>query len=164
MKNMGLCLFIFLVLTKLVVATGGNYLKSIEVVNLDESYPNITCDNLQDYPFGVTGAVGQLYQEKIPIICGGFFNERKLCNCFEFENGTWNAMAGLIKCVRNAVAFSINYESNQTFMVTGGLKNSQGLSFVQSYRGQVWNQESQYELPRKLYYHCMVKMNKSVNF
>ena len=150
-------------MTKLAVAIGGNFLKSIEVVNLDGSIPNIACDNLQDYPLGITGAIGHLYQEKIPIICGGFLNEGMLCNCFEFKNGTWNAMAGLIQCVRNAVAFSIDSGSNQTLLVTGGL-NSQRLSFVQSYHGQVWNQESQYELPRKIYYHCMVKINNSVIF
>ena len=85
LQNMRLWLFVFLVLTKLVVATGGNSLKSIEVVNLDGSYPNLTCDNLQDYPLGITGAIGHLYQEKIPLICGGFLNEGMLCNCFEFK-------------------------------------------------------------------------------
>ena len=150
-------------MTKLAVATGGNFLKSLEVVNLDGSIPDITCDNLQDYPLGITGAIGHLYQEKIPLICGGFSNNVILCNCFQFENGAWNAKAGLIQCVRSAVAFSLNYESNQTLLVTGGL-NSQSLSFVQSYHGQVWNQESQYELPRKMYYHCMVKISNSVIF
>ena len=150
-------------MTKLAVATGGNFLKSIEVVNLDGSIPNIACDNLQDYPLGITGAIGHLYQEKIPQICGGIYNNVIRCNCFQFENGTWNVMAGLIQCVRNAAAFSIDSGSNQTLLIAGGI-NSESLSFVQSYHGKVWNQGSQYELPIKMYYRCMVKINNSVIF
>ena len=57
-------------MTKLLVATG-NYLKSVEIVNLDGEEPNLVCDNLPDLPLGLEGATGNLFEDEIPIICGG---------------------------------------------------------------------------------------------
>ena len=57
-------------MTKLLVATG-NYLKSVEIVNLDGEKPNLVCDNLPDLPLGLEGATGNLFEDEIPIICGG---------------------------------------------------------------------------------------------
>ena len=55
-------------MTKLLVATGGNSLyQSVEVVNLDESNPDLICDNLQDIPVGRFAATGQLF--KVSQLC-----------------------------------------------------------------------------------------------
>ena len=50
-------------MTKLLVAAGyynGAHLKSVEVINLDESNPDLVCDPLPDLPNNHNGAVGQL--------------------------------------------------------------------------------------------------------
>ncbi len=58
-------------MTKLLVATG-NYLKSVEIINLDPEKPKLVCDDLPDLPLGLEGATGNLFEDEIPIICGGY--------------------------------------------------------------------------------------------
>ncbi len=57
-------------MTKLLVATG-NYLKTVEIINLDPEKPHLVCDNLPDLPIGLEGATGNLFESETPIICGG---------------------------------------------------------------------------------------------
>jgi hypothetical protein len=47
-------------MTKLLVATGAYNLKSAEIVNLDDSDPDLVCDDLPDLPADLFGAVGHL--------------------------------------------------------------------------------------------------------
>ena len=80
-------------LTKLLVATGNEnlFLSSVEVVNLDESDPDLICDNLPDFPLNVVGASGQLL-DGTPIICGGAAQTLKWtdsCACYALTNGSW---------------------------------------------------------------------------
>ena len=50
-------------MTKILVATGtSDSLQSVEVVNLDESNPDLICDNLPDMPVGRYAATGQLFK------------------------------------------------------------------------------------------------------
>jgi hypothetical protein len=80
--------FIFSELSKLLVATGKSFSKSIEVVNLDASKPNLVCDNLPGFPVGVEGGTGQLFQGTTPIICGGARPNRFVdsCDCYGLKN------------------------------------------------------------------------------
>jgi hypothetical protein len=72
---------------KLLVATGRKgALRSVEVINLDESKPDETCENIPDLPNGLKGPTGQLFNKTMPIICGGVEVElgKDLCECFAF--------------------------------------------------------------------------------
>ena len=75
------------------MATGNAnlFLSSVEVVNLDESDPDLICENLPDFPLKVEGASGQLL-DGIPIICGGATVTLKwtdYCACYALTNGSW---------------------------------------------------------------------------
>ena len=50
-------------MTKLLVAGGASdgstFLTSVEVVNMDDSNPDVTCQNLPDLPASIFGAAGK---------------------------------------------------------------------------------------------------------
>ena len=64
--------FTITVMTKLLVVGGSNWtdLRSVEVVNLDQSQPNLQCQSPPDYPLKTRGSAGQLFRGT-PVICGG---------------------------------------------------------------------------------------------
>jgi hypothetical protein len=68
---------------------GSGYISSVEIVNLDETDPDLICDPLPPLPVAVAGAIGQLMQGAIPVICGGLTNTGHSCDCNGFENGAW---------------------------------------------------------------------------
>ena len=75
------------------MATGysSSFLSSIEVVNIDESEPDLICDDLPNFPFEVVGATGQLLDGE-PVICGGVVDTLKWsdsCACYTLKNGSW---------------------------------------------------------------------------
>ena len=45
-------------MTKLLIASGDYYEKSVEVVNLDEANPDLICDDLPDLPLALQGPTG----------------------------------------------------------------------------------------------------------
>ena len=87
-------------MTKLLVANGYNsgilnpILKSVEVINLDESNPNLICEDLPDLPIAIYGAIGHLYVKTTPIICGGYTGSYN-SECHTFVNGTWMSSPSL---------------------------------------------------------------------
>ena len=85
-------------MSKLLVATGlgRDHIRkrSVEVINIDQSRPNMTCKNLPDFPLQIEDATGQLFHGTTPIQCGGF-NGVTYKNCFALENGNWNPIASL---------------------------------------------------------------------
>ena len=78
-------------MTKLLVATGLasknlRYSSSVEIVNLDESNPDLICDNLPNLPVSVRSATGKLLNRNRPTICGGSAGTAH-CECHSFEEG-----------------------------------------------------------------------------
>ncbi len=160
----------FLGMTKLLVATGYKavgvgFLFSVEIVNLDESTPDLICENLPDYPSGIDGVSGQLYNKKHPIICGGhaFFY---LCKCHIFKDGVWQSIQSLNECrAYSASAVFPNRNNNDEddiLLIAGGYDGSKVLSTVESFDGNVWNQTMFADLHTKIGLHCMVKINKTM--
>ena len=138
--------------------------KTVEVLNLDEANPNVTCQNLPDLPFVLSGAMGQLYKGKTPIICGGDAGFGTKSDCHSFENGTWNKMASLSVPRESSGSAKFTQGEDEILLITGGYngKEHEQLSTVDSFDGQTWNQEKFPDLPRPNVHHCMVKMNNSM--
>ena len=152
-------------MTKLLAATG--YIggrSSVEIVNLDDSKPNVICNNLPYLPFGLFGSVGQLFSGTTPIICGGYTNQfEKRCN--SFENGAWKASSNL-NINRYAPSAAILSPTGNTkddiFLVATGSNDGQIHSTVESFDGVSWNQTQFPNLPFPLMGSCMVKFNNSM--
>ncbi len=157
--------FIFTELTKLLVATGGGttYLKSIEVVNLDASKPNLVCDNLPDFPIGLVGGTGQLFQETTPIICGGANPDRWVdsCDCYALKDGGWNKISGFQECRRYAASTLVLIENHKEVWLTAGGQNSKTLKSVESFNGTDWEQVMFSDMLEPVWQHCIVKINST---
>ncbi len=157
-------------MTKLLVATGYAYssgtLQSVEVVNLDESNPNLICDNLPDFPIGMIRAIGHLYAKTTPIVCGGAWTS----DCFTFYHGNWMFSSSLNERrihTASAIFSNSSNEEDDIILITGGLNVNDAfspLSSVESFDGKIWNQIIFASLPTTLYSHCMVKIDNSLLF
>jgi len=153
---------IFLGMTKLLVATGNAFgsgdLNSVEVVNLDESNPNLICDNLPNFPIFTTQGNGHLYVKRTPIVCD-------VIECYTFFNGTWNSSPSLNERrahSASAIFSNPNREEEDIIIITGGIFDGNVLSSVESFDGQIWSQARFPALPNTLHSHCMVKINSSM--
>ena len=153
-------------MTKLLVATGQNgYQKSVEVVNLDESNPDLICDNLPDLPLGVRGATGQLYQGSIPIICGGFDDSYR-SECHSLENGIWSPVANLSsgKGFMSSALLTDVSQDEDIFLITGGWNYPTVFDEVESFDGNSWSSDVFPPLPEAVNGHCTVAISNSVLF
>ena len=158
-------------MTKLLVANGYNsgilnpILKSVEVINLDESNPNLICDNLPDLPTTIHRAIGHLYVKTTPIICGGYTNVYS-SECHTFVNGTWMSSPSLNEARGYSASVIFSSEGrveDDIILITGGQNNVEGvLSTVESFDGQIWNETMFADLPTTILLHCMVKINNSM--
>jgi hypothetical protein len=150
-------------MTKLLVASGDGFLDSVEVVNLDELNPGMTCDNLQNLPFGIEGATGQLFQGQRPIICGGY-KSSELCDCFELKGGSWVSIASLSEC-RHFASSSLSLQNgngDELLIVAGGYSDFFGYKkSVEAFDGNKWSLEKVSPLPTGVGAHCMVRINES---
>ncbi len=158
---------IFVGLTKLLVANGGeDYLKSVEIINLDQENPNLICDNLQDFPLGLRGTTGQLFTKSKPIICGGYQSDKnETCKCFAYANDNWNSIASLNDCRRFSVSALITKENSEDFLfIAGGAYDISALATVESFDGNNWSDEMFADMPITSWLHCIVKINDSVLF
>ena len=156
-------------MTKLLVATGyrsgTGQLASVEVVNLDNSNPDLNCENLPDFPFGIKFATGQLFNRKTPIICGGLASGSH-CECHSLKDGAWQSINSLNEC-RDALASAVfsnpnNNEGDDILLITGGYDGSTTLSTVESFDGNVWSQTMFADLLTSIQGHCMVKINNTM--
>jgi hypothetical protein len=145
-------------MTKLLVATGGNV--SVEVINLDDSSSNFTCENLPDYPFDNSfGGTGQLFQ-MIPIICGG--RDVDHCGCYSLENGNWDQVTSIPKCEFRVHMASTLFPVEERFVVTGGFsdfRGSGGSDDVEVFNGSYWNSDVIPNLPTGISSHCLIAID-----
>jgi len=155
-------------MTKLLVASGEGYLDSVEVVNLDEFNPGLTCDNLQNLPYGIAGATGQLFQGERPIICGGYKISRWVdsCDCFELKGGSWVSIASLPECRRyTSSSLSLQNGNGDELLIVAGGSSDYGLirnvKSVEAFDGNKWSLEKVSPLPTSVWLHCMVRINES---
>jgi hypothetical protein len=138
-------------------------LKTVQIINLDQSDPDLLCDRLPDLPHGMQTATGQLYNGITPTICGGYF-AKYICECNQFVNGTWNLIASMNECkgsFASAVVSSPNKQDDM-LVVSGGYSGIHALAAVEVYDGQTWNIKQFVAMPVATSCHCMVKINNTV--
>jgi hypothetical protein len=143
------------------VATGydGGYIKTVEVINLDPANPGLVCDNLLEFPFGLKGATGQLFNKGTPIICGGYSGTDS-CDCYALQNQSWSKISSLNQCRGYPASALVSLEQEEeVLMITGGRNGSSVLKSVESFDGTDWQQGQLPELPNGVWLHCLVKIN-----
>jgi hypothetical protein len=147
---------VYFVSGKVLVTTGqptSNSVKS-EVIDLEDA-SNI-CQDLEDYPIGVGGAVGGLLNQGDPLVCGGFNGGFRYTNVCYVVNQPGQSSEMLEKR-----AWSASLTLNRTHLwITGGrygnglLQTSEFVSIGQpSVKGP--------DLPYVVYGHCLVEVNSS---
>ena len=149
-------------MTKLLAASG--YIggrATVEVINLDDSNPNLVCDNLPDLLLGLDAAVGTLFRGTSIIICGGYSTgyERR---CNSLENGVWKSMASFPDeryASYSAILSATGSENDEIMFVAGGAPYT---SSVESFDGKIWNQTIYANMPTPTFGGCMVKINSSM--
>ena len=151
-------------MTKLLVVSGEG-VKSVEVINLDESSPNVTCKNFPDLPFPVNGGTGQLYGGDTPILCGGYNNGNDSCDCLAFKNGSWQDISKLSNCRRFSAGATLpnlfENDSEEMMLVIGGRNDDGYFSNVESFDGKVWRVGLVTDLPIAVTQLCVVKINET---
>ena len=120
-------------LTKLAVLTGydgGNYDQRVFVIDLED--PNNVCKNLADVPVKVRSASGILFDDSVPMFCGGYYSGYK-CDCFGYKQSEWVSYPAISTCrYLSASAALTDQENGKTrFVMAGGLNGSGFLSNVQ---------------------------------
>jgi len=133
------------------VATGrkASYQKAVvEVINLDPANPGLVCDNLPEFPVGLEGATGQLFNKETPIICGGLFNT-DLCDCYALQNQSWTKISSLNQCRRYPASalVSLNHKE-EVLMITGGYDEPTVFNSVEFFYGTDWEHGQLSDLPR----------------
>jgi len=103
--------------TKILISTGDPWTaKKTEVIDLEDS--KVICEDLEDFPMEIDGAVGAKLAST-PIICGGSFNNgssQASDKCFKYMEGGWQHFATMIE--RRAYAAGIVY--NNALHIFGG--------------------------------------------
>ena len=85
---------IFFIVTKILVSTGNplSFATKTEIINPDNE--SLTCQDLEDYPLGIEGAVGSNIGS-FPVICGGWDGSESVKQCHRLESGRWQHFANL---------------------------------------------------------------------
>jgi len=152
-------------MTKVLVASGLPYVKSVEIINLDGNNQNKNCDDLPDLPLGMWGATGKLFKRKTPIICGGKDNSQYSahCKCQAFQNGSWRFAPDLKECRSYSDSEILtNSDKKEVFLIVGGYdKNFNQLNTSATFDGSVWNNLYIENRPEPVNSHCIVKINSS---
>jgi hypothetical protein len=146
---------VYFVSGKVLITTGDRRSTSVksEVIDLEDA-SNI-CQNLEDYPIGVYSAVGGLFNQGDPLVCGGGFPATNVCYVVN-QPGQSSEM--LEERVYSA---SLTLNSSHLW-ITGGT----------GYNGNVLLQTSEFvsigqpsvkgpDLPYAVYRHCLVEVNSS---
>jgi len=144
-------------MTKLLIASGRYREKNVQIINLDESNPNLICDNLPDLSAGAKFATGQLLGGT-PIICGGGGNEGK---CQAYQNGAWKFTSNSVESrTQGASAILTNSDGKDVLLIAGGYNTTHSpLRTVETFDGAVWNRQQ--EFPEPTISGCIVKLNSS---
>jgi len=154
-------------MTKLLVAAGyasGTRLASMEIINLDDSSPNLICDNLPDLAVPVYSPTGKLLTQQLPVICGGNGATGLYCDCHSFGTKSWQSITSLKECKygsASAVLPNPNVSGKEMLLVTGGYTGSV-VSTVETFDGNLWSQTSVGQLPTPIFFHCLEKINDTM--
>jgi hypothetical protein len=135
------------------VTTGESWSTSVksEVIDLEDA-SNI-CQDLEDYPIGVDGAVGGLLNQGDPLVCGGGFPATNVCHVVN-QPGQSSEMLE-----ERYYSASLTLNSSHLW-ITGGYNGNgylQTSEFVSIGQPSVQGPD----LPYAVYGHCLVGVNSS---
>jgi len=141
------------------VFTGSSTDKEVVVIDLEDS--NKVCENLADIASGVTSASGLLFDDSMPMYCGGYYSFYK-CECFGYKEGEWMPLAPISPCrhFSGSAPLVMHQDQKPAFVLAGGYGINGILSKVEYFDGSIWN--SLPALPEPVYGHCMVAINDTV--
>ena len=144
------------------ISTGNptNTATKTEVIDLEDS--NVICEDLEDFPMEIQGAVGANLASS-PIICGGYFyngSSHSSDKCFKYMEGGWQHFATMIK--KRAYAPGIVY--NNTLHIFGGYDYDTSAKLQSS---EIVNEDGSSiegpQLPTRIYGHTIVSINSTVS-
>ena len=85
----------FFAVSKILVSTGSprnSATKTTEIINLNNE--NLTCQDLEDYPLKISGAVG-VNMGSSPVICEGWTGSKSVNQCHRLVAGRWQHFANI---------------------------------------------------------------------
>ena len=130
-----------------------------EVIGLEDS--NVICEDLEDFPLEVFGAVGANLAST-PIICGGeIYNgssKDSSDKCFKYMKGGWQQFATMIE--RRASAAGIVY--NNALHIFGGQDNAKELQSSEIVKEDGSVTEGPH-LPTPIWDHAIASINSTVS-
>jgi hypothetical protein len=129
------------------------------VIDLEDS--NVICEDLEDFPIEIQGAVG-VNLASTPIICGGYFyngSSHSSDKCFKYMEGGWQHFATMIE--RRAFAAGIVY--NNALHIFGGYDHDTAITLQSS---EIVNADGSstegQQLPSPIYAHAIASINSTV--
>ena len=131
-----------------------------EVIDLEDS--NVICEDLEDFPIEISGAVGANLAST-PIICGGIFINGSFHSsdkCFKYMEGGWQHFATMIE--RRTWAAGIVY--GNALHIFGGYDQDTNTRLQSS--EIVKEDESTTEgpqLPTPIYFHAIASINSTIS-
>lgn len=130
------------------------------MINLDETQPNLVCDDLPTFPRSTLGAIGQLFKGHTPIICGGVFH----CECYTLSDGAWTLIEPLNTCRHYASSVLLSLQTGETIdehlVVIGGTKApADVISSVEIFNGSSWLEGIIADRPKEQTQFCTVRIN-----
>jgi hypothetical protein len=142
--------------TKLLVGLGNTangYTDNFEIIDL--SMPSSTCQNLPNFPYKTSGAVGEIIQQEYPLICGG----SGIKQCYSYKDGSWQEEASLAENKYFASSALLPFPNNPfSMMISGGANPSTSLAVY--FSDGTWKKMP--DLPTTVDHHCMVKVSSSI--
>lgn len=161
LDNKNWLIVLFAGLTKLAVLTGfnnGKYTSRVFVKDLEE--PNKVCKFLPDTPAKAYSVSGILFNDSVPMFCGGFGNDlNNKCECFGYHHSQWMSFTKLPNCRSSSAAAKLIDQDGRKarFVLAGGWSDTGQLNTVDAFDGKSWQSLS--NLPLPVSRHCMVTIN-----
>ena len=142
-------------MTKILVSTGRprSSATKTEIINLDNE--SLTCQDLEDFPLAIQGAVGS-NTGSFPVICGGWDGSESVKQCHRLESGRWQHFATMNSSRYGAAGIVLG----NSLMVFGGYEDP-GSDRLQS--TEIINEDGQVSqgpvMPMSVYYHTNAAVN-----
>jgi hypothetical protein len=154
-------------MTKLMVATSDSRSVTVEVINFDDSRPNVTCQNLPNLPVGLGGATGIFFNRTTPVICGrqtDYGEFPYVCQCFKLQSRVWTSIEKPSVCTWYAASIAVAFNNNEfeSYVVTGGTSSEHPVNSMSIFNGQTWTEYYPSELPIRVGSHCTVKIDNTL--
>ena len=133
-------------------ASGEPTTDNVEIIDLSST--DASCSYFPRFPYAVERVKGEVDNNGNPIICGGSTSKK---DCKMFENGSWKTSNPLIQGGFDFAMSKAPFKNDSASLVlTGGFSSGTGFDRVEVLVDGQW-EKMPFNLPVKLYNHCMVR-------